>query len=416
MSGPEGPPLRVALMVHAFPVISETFVTTLAAELLRTGQDLYILATDADSPPPREDILGDHGALEARVTRARHEGRLSPRRLAALGRAAPRRAAGLAGLALADRVAPARLAVTRLMAATPDFDVVHAQFGILGLVAMRHRNLGTLRTRALVVHLRGYDITRHVEENGPRIYERLFREADLFVANCAYFRDKAVALGCPADKITVIGSPIDTDAFSPPARRTRPAGPVRLVAVGRLVEKKGFTDAIAAVERLVRDGREVTLEILGDGDLRPALEAQIAAANLGRHVTLAGAATRAEVIAALHRADIALAPSVRAASGDEDANVNTAKEAMATGLPVIGTYHGGIPELVIPGENGDLVPERDPQALAEAIARMIDRPADWEALGTSGRRKVLEEFDRRRILDDTLRAYRRALTIRRDRA
>ncbi|WOI55707.1 glycosyltransferase [Palleronia sp. LCG004] len=407
--------LRLGLVVHEFPVISETFVTTLAAGLLRSGQDLRILATNADAAAPRQDILDAYGLPEARIMRARYQGRLSLKRGLDLARRSPRHSPGYLGLMLADRISPARLAVTRLMADAPDFDVVHAQFGVLGLLAARHRRWGTLRTRALVVHLRGYDITRHVEERGVRVYARLFREADLFIANCRYFRDKAIALGCPADKIIVIGSPIDTRAFSPPANRRVSEGPTRLVAVGRLVEKKGFSDAVAAIGHLIREGHDVTLEILGDGPLRSALAAQISEAGLTDRVMLAGSADRGQVIEALHRADIALTPSVRASSGDEDANVNTAKEAMATGLPVIGTHHGGIPELVIPGENGDLVPERDPRALADAIAAMMGRRGDWADLGTAGRRKVLEEFDQGHIVEETLLAYRRALTIRRDR-
>lgn len=402
------PQLRVGLMTHSFPVISETFVTTLAAGLVEHGHDLRVLATDPAEPANAEAILAGHETLLGRVSRAGLIGHLSIAQISSLARGAPARTPFYAGLALADRIAPSRVAVTRMLAAEAPFDIVHAQFGYLGLTAMRHRYWGTLRTKSLVVHLRGFDITSYVEMHGPRVYERLFRGADLFIANCAHFRDKAVALGCPADKITVIGSPIDTAAFSPPAERHR-CTTLRLVAVGRLVEKKGFADAIDAVGLLLKEGHDVRLTILGEGVLRPALESRIADAGLGDRVTLHGAATRRQVIAALHDADIALAPSVRAASGDEDANVNTAKEAMATGLPVIGTRHGGIPELVIPGENGDLVPERNPRALADAIARMINRPQDWHVLGAAGRRRVTTDFDRDHILKTTLDAYLEAL-------
>lgn len=403
--------LRVGLLAHGFPVYSETFVTTLAAELLEAGQDLRILATDPSPPSDPTMALAGHDRLAPLVARARSHGKLQKARLAEFVRRVPRRAPLLAGLALADRLAPRRLAVTRLFAGEAPFDVVHAQFGFLGLTAMRHRHWGTLRTRALVVHLRGYDITHYVEKRGRHVYRRLFREADLFIANCAFFRDHAVQLGCPPEKIVVIGSPIDIGRFAPPPSRA-PAGgrQVRLVAVGRLVEKKGFADAVEAVAQLVARGRDVRLEILGEGECRADLETRIARAGLGDRVTLHGVASQAQVIAALHAADIALAPSVTASTGDADAAVNTAKEAMATGLPVIATRHGGIPELVIPGENGDLVPERDPAALASSIAKMMDEPQSWEALGRAGRMKVVTEYDHRHILERTLDAYRLALT------
>lgn len=407
---PAALPLRVGLLTHGFPVYSETFVTTLAAELLEAGLDLRILATDPSPPSDPAMALAGHDILVPLVARARHDGRLPFTRLAGFMGQAPRRAPLLAGLALADRLAPRWLGVTRLFAEEAPFDIVHAQFGFLGLTAMRHRDWGTLRTRALVVHLRGYDITRYVEERGAGVYRRLFRKADLFIANCGFFRDHAVTLGCPPDKIVVVGSPIDTRRFVPPAARAPADGrQIRLIAVGRLVEKKGFADAVEAVALLAAQGRDLRLDILGEGECRADLEARIARAGLSDRVILHGRASQSQVIAALHAADIALAPSVTASTGDADAAVNTAKEAMAAGLPVIATRHGGIPELVIPGENGDLVPERDPTALAAAIATMIDNSQSWAALGRAGRAKVVTEYDHRSIVLNTLDAYRMAL-------
>lgn len=157
------------------------------------------------------------------------------------------------------------------------------------------------------------------------------------------------------------------------------------------------------------EGRDIHLDILGEGPLRADFAARIARAGLSGRVHLHGAATRAQVLAAFHGADLALVPSVTAPDGDTDGIANTAKEAMATGLPVIATRHGGLPELVIPGENGEIVPEHAPEALAAAIARMIDDPEGRAAMGAAGRRKVVAEFDRRHILARTTAAYREVL-------
>jgi colanic acid/amylovoran biosynthesis glycosyltransferase len=401
----------VALMVWQFPIVSETFVATLAASLAPRVGDLRLLATGGDIPPePHHPIVAEERLLD-RLSVARRSGRIDPRDMMRLARGAPpARRAFLAALAAADRVVGReRLALTRMLSRQPAFDVVHAQFGREGLAALRHRRMGMLRTRALVTHFRGYDITRFVRENGPRVYDRLFREGDGFIANCAHFRDRAVALGCPPERIAVIGSPIDTDRFAPPeAPRPDPGRrTLRLVAVGRLVEKKGFGDAVEAVARL--GDIDVRLDILGEGPLRPELERRIAAAGLGGRVRLHGAATSDAVLAALHAADIALAPSVAAADGDGDAPVNTLKEAMATGLPVIATDHGGIPELVRPGENGALVPERDALALAAAIRALAARPHDWARLGAAGRAAVIRDYGIDPIARRTLAAYAAAL-------
>lgn len=404
-------PLRIGLLCDRFPDISQTFVTTLAAGLAGAGHDLRILTREEAAPKgPGLEAIRSAG-LDGRIARASSAGRFFSSQALALAREQPARTAHLAALWALDQIAPRHvLAVTRMMAAEPGFDVMHCQFATLGLTAMRHRRYGTLRTRALVVHLRGYDITSFVEERGARVYDRLFREADLFVANCGYFRDRAIALGCSPEKVVIVGSPIDTALFSPPARRPSPDGrAVRLAAVGRLVEKKGFVDAIDAVAILASRGYAVRLDILGEGECRAELEARIVRTGLEDRVTLHGAATPSQVMGALHQADLFLAPSVTAASGDADAAVNTAKEAMATGLPIVATHHGGIPELVVPGENGELVPERDPAALADAVGRLIDDPESWPRLGAAGRRKVVAEYDRHHILQRTLDVYRTAL-------
>lgn len=377
-------PLSVGFMVHDFPVYSETFVVESAEGLVAAGHELEILAIDGQGP-----AVAAWPELRARTRR-------STARLSLPGRGG--RAIDLARQALVLRH-------------RPSYDILHCQFGTTGFSAMTFERLGLLRTRAMVVHLRGYDITTFVRARGEGVYAPLFERADLFIANCEHFRDHAIDLGCSPDKIEVIGSPIDTGRFSPPAGRTTAPRPhVRLVTVGRLVEKKGIADVIAALGLLRDSGRDATLDILGDGPLGRDLAAQVADLGLGASVRFHGAASGAEVIAALHAADIAVTASVTASNGDKDAAVNTAKEALATGIPVIGTFHGGIPELVIPGENGDLVPERDPAALADAIARLMDDPPLRARYGAAGRRKVVEEYDKTAILDKTLAAYHRALS------
>ena len=404
-------PLNLAFMVDDFPVVSETFVTTLAEAVVARGHHLTVLArgfggADHSALPARE------AALAGAVARARAEGRLSLRRMARLAADGPRHGPTLAALWALDRIAGREtLAVTRLMADQPRFDVVHAQFATLGQAAQRHRDYGTLRTRSLIVHLRGYDVTSHVAEHGADAYRRMFDKAELFIANSAHFRQTAIDLGCPADRCIVIGSPIDTDYFAPPAGgRSAPDGrPLRLVSVGRLVEKKGFDDLIEAVARLRATDLDVTLDIVGEGPLRPMLEAQIDALGLGASVTLLGAAPRDAVRAALHRADIGVAASKTAASGDQDAAVNTMKEMMATGLPIAATRHGGIPELARDGENARLAPEADPAALAHAIATLARDPSEWPRMGAAGRAAVIAEFDTRVVAEKTIDAYTRTL-------
>ncbi|WP_308917113.1 glycosyltransferase [Jannaschia sp. LMIT008] len=398
---------RVGLLVDDFPKLSERFVALLASALVERVDDLRILTTaPRPEPPPHHAVVAQAGLLD-RVHNARWSGRFDPRLAWKLGRGTGR--VGLLGLAAMDAALPRKpMAVTRMMARQPAFDVFHAQFGYMGKKALRHRRYGTLRTRALVTHFRGSDITRHVRDHGPDYYADLMRGGDGFIANCEHFRQIAIGLGCPPERISVVGSPIDTDQFQPPPHREPYRDrPLRLVAVGRLVGKKGLPDAVDAMARL--DGLDATLDIYGEGPLREDLEHRIATQGLGDRVVLHGAATGEQVLRALHGADAKLAPSVTAEDGDADAPVNTLKEAMATGLPVIATRHGGIPELVVPGRNGYLVPERDPSALAAAIRELASCPDDWTRMGEAGRADVIDAYAMTRVTEKTLAVYDAAI-------
>jgi colanic acid/amylovoran biosynthesis glycosyltransferase len=395
---------RIAFLVETFPVVSETFVVEQAAALVESGWDLEILATRGVDPAAaaRFPAIGRLGLMDRVVGPGYAQSTLGG--LWARPALAPRLAA-TALLPRNERLPTLRAAAA--FAAAGPFDLIHCQFGTLGLAALRHARLGSLRARRLVVHLRGYDITKFVAERGTGVYDELFRTAHHVIANCEHFRQRAIALGCDPGRVSVIGSPIDTGRFVPPASRPAPAGrPFRIAAIGRLVEKKGFADLVRAVAQLAGSGRRVTLEILGDGPLRDPLASLARDLGAVGAVALPGAGSHDDVLALLHRSDVLVAPSVRAASGDEDAPVNTLKEALATELPVVATRHGGIPELVEDGVTGLLVPERDPEALSAAIARMMDASANIRAgFGRAGRRKVVGMYGRETILRRTTCLY-----------
>jgi colanic acid/amylovoran biosynthesis glycosyltransferase len=288
------------------------------------------------------------------------------------------------------------------------YDLLHCQFGTLARPVLKHRKAGLLSGK-LVVQFRGFDISEHVQKCGPRVYERVFREADWFLANCRWFRDRAVALGCPPDRIDVIPSGVEIDDFPYRARTQGPDGVLRLVSVGRLVEKKGFDDALAAVALLKAAGTRVRYLIVGDGPLRPELEQRARALGLSGEVELLGARNHAGVADVLAWGQLFLAPSKRAGDGAEDAAINTLKEAMAAGLPVVSTRHGGIPELVEHGVTGLLAPEGDPVGLAEALSALAAGAARWPEMGRLGRARVAADYSVGVAHAKLIEAYRRAL-------
>jgi colanic acid/amylovoran biosynthesis glycosyltransferase len=137
----------------------------------------------------------------------------------------------------------------------------------------------------------------------------------------------------------------------------------------------------------------VRYAIVGDGPLRARLEAEVAARGLGDVVQLRGAMPHLEVRDLIARSHLLLAPSVVAADGDEEGLPTVIKEAMAVGLPVVATRHSGIPEIVIDGETGRLVAERDDEALAGAVRDLLAARERWGAYAASGRAHVEREYD-----------------------
>ncbi len=404
MSAPDpGRPLRIALAVEDFPVISETFVINMAAGLLEHGHSVTILAMSGQKPVPASmHEIVERWDLLSRTKR--------PVAGSVLIGAFERDAEG----EVPSRWGPVRRAAAftaqaAMLVRQPRFDVVHCQFAHLGLAAMRHRRLRTLRADRLVVHVRGQDVTSFVRAHDDDVYRELFSTADLVVANSRHFRDRAIELGAPREAVEVIGSAVDCATFAPPERRTEGADvtrPPTLVAVGRLVPKKGFETAIRAIAELVGEHPGISLTIIGEGPLHRELDALVDELGVGDAVTLVGSLPHEAIVERFAAADLLLAPSVTPTSGDQDAPVNSLKEAMAMELPVIGTRHGGIPELVEPGRNGYLVAENDPTALASAVRDAVADRGRWGEMGRAGRQRILQEYDLPVVTQKLIDAYR----------
>jgi glycosyltransferase involved in cell wall biosynthesis len=224
----------------------------------------------------------------------------------------------------------------------------------------------------------------------PVDMDRKLAAADVPVTVCDYNRAYIAEHWPGYGEPTVVPCGVDTSVFA----RTRAyrRDPFTVVAVGRLVEKKGFADLIEACARMVEAGGEVRCRILGDGPLRPALTRQIAARGLAGRVTLEGPVGHAGVRDALEQASACCLPCVVAPSGDRDSQPLVLKEAMAVGVPVVASAEVGVPELV-DDEVGLLVPPGRPDRLADALARLAGTDdAQLAAMGARGRKRVVEGF------------------------
>ena len=192
-----------------------------------------------------------------------------------------------------------------------------------------------------------------------------------------------------AAKIQCVYNGLDLSSFP----RADFASPVPLViSVGRLIEKKGFSDLIAACRILAESGHNFRCEIIGEGPLENDLRAQIEGSNLREKVTLAGAQPQAEIKRRFATANVFALACTTDSSGGTDNLPTVIMEAMATGLPVVSTTLAGIPEMVQPGITGELVPPNAPQELARAIEKIITDPARAREFGINGLAVAHEKF------------------------
>jgi colanic acid/amylovoran biosynthesis glycosyltransferase len=165
-----------------------------------------------------------------------------------------------------------------------------------------------------------------------------------------------------------------------------------ILSIGRLIEKKGFSDLIEACRLLQSRGINFRCDIIGEGPLAPALREQIAVAGLTTTVMLAGPQPQSEVIRRLAQSTVFALPCVADAAGGMDNLPTVVMEAMAAALPVVSTAIGGVPEMVREGVTGLLVPERQPAALADALARLLADRELARSSGKAGRQRAAKLF------------------------
>lgn len=263
----------------------------------------------------------------------------------------------------------------------------------------------------LVTSFYGYDVSRHPRTHGTGVYRELFRRGDLFIVTTNSMRHEVIALGCPQDKIIKhYPAGIDLAKFVFRPRTARPGEPIILLTVARLVEKKGIAYALRAAAKAKQDYSNLEYWIVGEGPLREPLEVLVSELGLTETVRMFGAQTEAEVLRLLSQAHLFLLPSATGSDGDEDSSPIALLEAQAAGLPVLSTLHCGIPEIVLDGESGWLVPERDVDALAAKLCYLVERPQIWPKMGGKGRGFVEKYFSADRLSDRSVEIYQGLLT------
>jgi len=203
-----------------------------------------------------------------------------------------------------------------------------------------------------------------------------------------------IRLGCPAEKVFIQRTGIPLEDW-PVQTRTAPAdGAWSIVQSCRFIAKKGLDLTVAAFAEVLKQHPKATLTLIGDGPLKRDLEQQVAALGIADRVRFTGFIPEDAVKKEIAAAHLFVHPSRTTSEGDREGVPNSMLEAMATGLPVVATRHGGIPEAVRDEESGLLVLENDSPALAAAILRVLENAEMRERLAAGARRSIEANFDR----------------------
>jgi glycosyltransferase involved in cell wall biosynthesis len=388
--------------------LAGTFVQSLAVELASLGHEVHV-TMPADGQPARR--LG--GVVEHPFDYAPTPG------LRVMGYAkslASDRQLRPVALAMTVPYALAGLASASAIGARHRCDVVHAHWVLPNgpVSAAAASALG----RPMVISLHGSDV--YLAEKAPplgALAAWAMRRAHATAACSHDLARRAVALGAPESRIHVVPYGVSLGLFGQPtggALALRASlglsdDDLVVVALGRMVDKKGFAYLVDAMPELLRRAPSARLVLAGDGALYDALAEQARRLGVGDAVRMPGRIDWRDVPALLATADVFVQPSVEDADGNVDGLPNTLLEAMAAGRPIVATEAGGIGDVVTDGQTGVLVPQRSSAALADPIARLLGDAPERRRLGGAARRLVEERLTWRSVARRYVELYETAL-------
>lgn len=277
-----------------------------------------------------------------------------------------------------------------------DADLLHVYFGHTGV-----HLLPFLKNwpKPSLVSFHGMDIMERDNEPGYGVKLRdLLQTVPMVLARSESLAERLAAFGCSRSKIRINRTGIPMDGF-PFVQRTAPEdGAWRLIQAARFIEKKGLFVTLGAFAEFHKIYPAARLILAGEGPLENKLRETAAQLGIADAVRYTGFLQQQQLAEAYASAHIFIHPSQTTEKGDQEGVPNSMLEAMATGLAVVATLHGGIPEAATSGEDGLLVPERDMAGVANALLTIAGNPSLYAQLSRTAARSVREKFEQSRSI------------------
>lgn len=404
--------MKIAFLVFQFPSLSQTFVLNQITGLIDRGHDVEIFASNAGRDTKVHQDVVKYDLLK----RTHYRITVPVKRFSRLVKGIvlflkyfPKHSAAILNSLNFFKYGKKAASLYLLFQIVPflnkgPFDIIHCHFGQNGNLAVLLREAGVLSGK-IITTFHGFDITSYIKKNGKQIYKNLFAKGDLFQPISKRWEKRLVDLGCKKEKISVhrMGIDLDKIRFSPYSDNKN--GSVKIVSVARLVEKKGIHFGIQAIANLTKNYPNIEYSIIGDGPLKEDLQDLVNQLKLSQKIRFMGWMNQEETFEIMQRSDIFLAPSVTSKTGEQEGIPVVLMEAMAHGLPVVSTYHSGIPELVMNNKTGFLVDEKDSDALAKKLEVLISNPEILKKFGIEGRKAVEKDYNIQLLNDNLAKTY-----------
>ncbi len=401
--------MKIAFIVSGFPKLTETFILNQITELLDMRHDVEIFAKfNPKERKEQPDVEKYH--LKERV----HYFNISQNKITRILKAislliinfhkSPIKILKSLNIFKYGREALSlRLLYLIILFLDKEFDIIHCHFGFNGIRGAYLKEIGI--PGKYVTSFHGYDVNSYPKIVGENVYNNLFKKGDLFTTNTRFTKQQVVKLGCNEKKIVIIPVGLRIERFKFFTRKTQPGEFIKILTVGRLVEKKGHEYALRAIAKILTKYKNLIYIIAGDGPLRNKLESLVLELGIKNYVKFLGIVVQEEVLKLYQQAHIFVLSSVTASNEDREGQALVLQEAQAMGLPIISTLHNGIPEGVLDGKSGFLVSEKDVNALADRLDYLIEHPEIWLEMGRCGRNFVKEKYDIKRLNQRLVEIY-----------
>jgi len=408
--------MKIICIVGQFPKLSETFILNQITGLLDQGQEVELLALRESKEKQVHNDIRKYGLEKPDYCLQMPSGKIE------------RALRGMVLLLLNFYKAPAKFLKAlnifeygratlslQLLYACAFFigkeikgNIIHCHFGPNGTLGIFLRDAGLAQGK-IITSFHGFDLSSFIKGSGKQAYKALISRGDIFTVNSEYLKNRLVKLGCKPEKIIIHPIGIDVEKFSFQEKKLNNEETIKILSVARLTEKKGLEYSIKAIANIIKKHPNLEYNIAGDGPLKRKLENLISDLEIKGKVKFLGPQPQAIIRKLYAESHLFVLSSVTAKDGDQEGTPVTLLEAQASGLPVVSTFHAGIPEIVQNGKSGFLIPEKDVSALTDKINYLIEHPEIWPKMGQAGRNFIEARHNIDQLNKNLIEIYKRML-------